>query len=80
VTETFLDGRVTLHCGDVRAMLTTIPESSIDCVVTSPPYWGLRNYFFDNAVVMRDDLSPEERQHVEQEIERLGIKAKIGAA
>jgi DNA modification methylase len=44
VTETFLDGRVTLHCGDVRAMLTTIPESSIDCVVTSPPYWGLRDY------------------------------------
>jgi DNA modification methylase len=30
--------------GDVRAMLRTLPERSVHCVVTSPPYWGLRAY------------------------------------
>ena len=44
MSETFLDGRVTMFCGDVRTMLATIPENSIDCIVTSPPYWGLRDY------------------------------------
>lgn len=43
-TETFLDGRVMQHCGDVRAVLATMEPDSIDCVVTSPPYWGLRDY------------------------------------
>jgi DNA modification methylase len=42
--EQFLDGRVTLHCGDVIAVLRTLPDDHFDCVVTSPPYWGLRNY------------------------------------
>lgn len=31
-------------CGDVREMLATLPDDSVDCVVTSPPYWGLRDY------------------------------------
>jgi len=32
-----------LH-GDALAMLKTLPDESIDCVVTSPPYWALRDY------------------------------------
>ena len=32
-----------LH-GDVRDVLSTLPADSFDCVVTSPPYWGLRDY------------------------------------
>ncbi len=32
-----------LH-GDVRAVLPTLPDDSVHCVVTSPPYWGLRSY------------------------------------
>lgn len=31
-------------CGDVREMLATLPDESVNCVVTSPPYWGLRDY------------------------------------
>lgn len=42
--QIFLDGRVTMLCGDVLAMLSIIPDNHFDCVVTSPPYWGLRNY------------------------------------
>lgn len=35
---TFLDGRVTLHCGDSREVLRAIPDASIHAVVTDPPY------------------------------------------
>jgi len=30
--------------GDVRKTLASLPDNSIHCVVTSPPYWGLRDY------------------------------------
>lgn len=30
--------------GDNRAILRTLPESTFSCCVTSPPYWGLRDY------------------------------------
>jgi DNA modification methylase len=30
--------------GDVRAVLPTLPANSVHCVVTSPPYWGHRDY------------------------------------
>lgn len=33
-----------LWCGDVREVLTTLPDNSVDCIVTSPPYYGLRDY------------------------------------
>ncbi len=30
--------------GDVFEKLATLPANHVDCVVTSPPYWGLRDY------------------------------------
>ena len=30
--------------GDVREVLKTFDDESVQCVVTSPPYWGLRDY------------------------------------
>jgi len=30
--------------GDVRKKLTELPNNSVNCVITSPPYWGLRDY------------------------------------
>lgn len=35
---------VTFLTGDVRARLAELPDASVHCVVTSPPYWGLRDY------------------------------------
>lgn len=32
-----------LH-GDVRERLKDLTPQSVQCVVTSPPYWGLRDY------------------------------------
>ncbi len=36
--------------GDVRDKLKTLPDKSVQCVVTSPPYWGLRDYKNDNQI------------------------------
>jgi DNA modification methylase len=30
--------------GDTRQVLTTLPDASVHCCVTSPPYFGLRDY------------------------------------
>jgi DNA modification methylase len=38
MTRTFLNGKVTLHGGDCRDVLKSIPDASIDSVVTDPPY------------------------------------------
>jgi predicted methyltransferase len=38
--EPFLrDPDVTLWQGDVLDVLRDMPDESVDCVVTSPPYW-----------------------------------------
>ena len=33
-----------VYLGDVVEMLRRLPEKSVQCCVTSPPYWGLRDY------------------------------------
>lgn len=33
-----------IHHGDCLAVLQTLPEASVQCAVTSPPYWNLRDY------------------------------------
>lgn len=39
---------VTLYQGDARAL--PLADESVDCVVTSPPYWGLRDYGLEPLV------------------------------
>lgn len=36
--------RNTLLAGDAAAVLSRLPASSVDCVITSPPYFQLRDY------------------------------------
>lgn len=38
------DDLVTLWHGDALAVLREMPDASVDCCVTSPPYFGLRDY------------------------------------
>ena len=40
----FHDHSVTLHLGDSLAVSCTLPSGAADCIVTSPPYFGLRDY------------------------------------
>lgn len=34
----------TINHSDALAFAKSLPDNSVNCVVTSPPYWGLRNY------------------------------------
>lgn len=38
------DDGVTLHQGDALDVARTLPAGAADCIVTSPPYYGLRDY------------------------------------
>lgn len=38
MSESFLDGRIQLHCGDCLAVMDTLEENSLDSCVTDPPY------------------------------------------
>lgn len=52
---------VSILQGDVREMLRTLPADSVDCVVTSPPYWGLRDYGVAGQIGMEPTLG----EHIE---------------
>lgn len=38
------NGQVTLYYGDCLEVLPTLADNSVHCAVTSPPYFGLRDY------------------------------------
>lgn len=63
--------------GDALACLSAHPDGVVDCVVTSPPYWGLRQYLFEGAVMLRPNLSAEERKQVLSRLEAIGVTPKI---
>ena len=41
---------LTIHHGDALAVLRTLPDASVNCCVTSPPYYGLRDYGVDGQI------------------------------
>lgn len=40
----YQDESITLHHGDALEVARTLEDGSVDCIVTSPPYYGLRDY------------------------------------
>lgn len=50
--------RVTILQGDCLEVLKTLTNESVQCVVTSPPYWGLRDYGVDGQIGL--ERTPEE--------------------
>jgi DNA modification methylase len=44
-------------CGDVLQVLKQIPDDTFHCCVTSPPYWGLRDYGHDGQIGL--EATPE---------------------
>lgn len=48
---------VRILLGDVRDMLRTLEPETVDCVVTSPPYWGLRDYGVAGQLGMEPTLA-----------------------
>ena len=50
-----------MFCGDSVDVLKKIPDNSVNCTVTSPPYWGQREYESSDSI----GLEPEFEQYVE---------------
>ena len=43
--------------GDVSDVLPRLPDESVQCVVTSPPYWGLRDYGVQGQIGLEETLA-----------------------
>lgn len=41
---------VTIHTGDCRDVMRTLPEKSVHTCISSPPYFGLRDYGVDGQI------------------------------
>ena len=44
----------TVILSDALEALRSLPEKSVDCCVTSPPYYGLRDYGIDGQVGLEE--------------------------
>lgn len=53
---------VKIMVGDVLARLGDLPDKSVHCCVTSPPYWGLRDYDVDGQI----GLEPTVEEYIEK--------------
>jgi DNA modification methylase len=47
---------LTLLNGDCRSVLKSMPDESVNCCVTSPPYWGLRDYGVKGQIGLEANL------------------------
>lgn len=47
-----------IRCGDALERLREMPDESVQCCVTSPPYWGLRDYGVDGQLGLEE--TPEQ--------------------
>ena len=50
----FTSDAVTLYQGDAAAIMAQLPLASVDCIVTSPPYYGQRDYEVDGQLGLED--------------------------
>lgn len=46
----------TIFEGDAVTVLRRLPSNSVRCVVTSPPYWGLRDYGIDDQIGLEQTM------------------------
>src|ERR1700687_1867086 len=76
LSPAFADGSVTVYHGDVREVLRLLPAASIDCCVTSPPYWGLRDYGLEPSVWGGDPKC----RHLWGELSESHEKREVGQA
>ncbi len=58
---------VRLYQGDVIEVLNKLPRKSVQMVVTSPPYWGLRNYGTDKTLEIGSEKTLD--KYVEKMVE-----------
>ncbi len=54
----YQEPHATLYQGDAKEVLEYLPPESVDCCITSPPYWGLRDYKANGQLGL--EKTPEE--------------------
>jgi len=50
------DNKSIIFNGDALNILQQLPENSIQCAITSPPYWGMRDYKIKEQIGLEDTL------------------------
>lgn len=64
MNQTLNDESIQIYRGDCLAVLPTLPSQSVNCCVTSPPYFGLRSYLPENhpnkKLEIGSEKTPEE--------------------
>ena len=69
----------TVVCGDTLSVLKTFPSECADTIITSPPYWGLRDYGEDTKTIWGGDKSCEHKWAIaSKEITKGPAKGLIG--
>ena len=65
--------KVNFVCGDSREFLKTVQSNSAQCIITSPPYWGLRDYGHKRQIGIEDTLQGylDELRGVFTEVKRI---------
>lgn len=58
MTPYFDQNGITIYHGDCRTVLPTLASCSVNCAVTSPPYYGLRDYGTESQIGL--EQTPEE--------------------
>lgn len=50
--------------GDALTVLRRLPDESVQCIITSPPYWGLRDYAYPDQIGLEPTL-PQYINHLQ---------------
>ncbi|WP_425155503.1 DNA-methyltransferase [Candidatus Palauibacter sp.] len=64
---------VRILVGDALSALTGLPDESVHCVVTSPPYWGLRDYGVEGTI----GLEPTFGEHLDALVRVFGEVRRV---
>ena len=49
-----------IYQGNAIDVMKTLPDKSVNCIITSPPYWGLRSYKTDGVIWDGDPNCPHD--------------------
>lgn len=66
--------------GDARVVLANIPDNSINCIITSPPYGGMKDYGSKKQIGFQQDPSTEFFPDIERILKELLRVAANGSA
>ncbi|WP_234323084.1 DNA-methyltransferase [Streptomyces bikiniensis] len=67
--ETVAGGdRVQVYCGDAYDLMASLEPESIDLLITSPPYWGLRSYGQDHNEDILKQWLAEDSDRVQTDV------------